>query len=297
VKNVLVIGGYGVIGSELVLALMKLGYYVMVVDNLSNNVTQVKCNQFLKEDIENLDFTSLNKIPDIVFHLASESRPTYFESKYKDIVNTNVNGTMKLIEFLENENPNCKVFYASSSEVYGYNDNLLFENDNLVTNTNYKRNIYSISKMLSESLLINSKLDWIILRFFNVYSPMFRNDDNKIIPVIIKSIRNKSSIPIFGNGNRTRTFTSIKDVIYIILLILNNFDKTKKQIFNVSSNETLTINEVIQIAEKIAKTKIRKTYHKEREGEPVNRKPDITKIKNLGYNQIQSISDFFSEVF
>ena len=183
---------------------------------------------------------------DCVFHLGAQAGVRYSLINPEKYFDTNIIGFSNIIQ-------NCikrkikKVFYASSSSVYG--DLKTFPlSENLKLNP---KNIYSMSKKINEQIALivsNSfNLDLIGLRFFTVYGPWGRPD--MFLMKFLNSIYNEKNFYLFNKGNHTRDFTYIDDVI----LIMNNLLKKKlkgHQIFNICSNRPIHLSKIISCIKK-----------------------------------------------
>lgn len=278
--NILVIGGSGFIGTQLSKKLLELSHEVTVLDDLSNSlIPSLDLNSkytFVYGKVEEINSVLDITVFDVVFHLASESRPLMFSSSWEKIISTNVTG---LLEINKSIHPKTKLIYASTSEVYGTNNSLLNEDLSCVINTKHQRNVYSISKMLSENILHNNpELNWNIVRFFNVYGPENRDDDTKIIPMIINAIKEDRHFAICGSGKQIRSYTYIDDAIDALILIMNENNR-KHEIYNIGSGDYFSIEQLIRIIRNFVP--INTVYINERKGEPFTRKVDSKKIKTL----------------
>ena len=277
--NILIIGGCGFIGKQLTKSLLEDSNSVTVLDDLSNSLLPSFDNYYeytfiygkVEEINSLLDITEF----DVVYHLASESRPLMFTKSVEKIISTNITGLLEIVKCIH---PRTKLIYASTSEVYGNNEHLLNEDNASIVNTKHQRNVYSISKMLAENILQNNKqLNWGIVRFFNVYGPENRNDDTKIIPMIIKALKNDEHFKICGSGQQVRSFTYIDDAVDALKLIMK--DGRHHETYNIGSGDYFSIEQVIRMVKQF--TPINTIRIPARRGEPFVRKVDSKKIKTL----------------
>jgi len=283
-KKILIFGGAGFIGSQLTLNYLKKGDHVTVIDDCSNALERkiyyfktFTNYTFINNKVEKiLDIKLPKNNYDVIYHLASESRPLMFGQKYDRIISSNVTGLLNIVQYIKGYSPDSKLVYASTSEIYGENDNELKEDMSAVINTKYPRNVYAISKMLAESILQNNlNINWNIVRFFNAYGPENRDDDTKVIPSIIHAIKNKETFKICGTGEQTRSFTYIDDIINGLNLISTS--KQKNETYNLGMNEAFSINELVDFVKKYKELDV--VYIPERKGEPFNRLTDCHKAK------------------
>lgn len=260
--KILITGAAGFIGFNFINFLLKKNknIHVIGVDNLNDYYSVIlkrkrlqslktfKKFKFYKLDISN--FEDLNKIfknekIDVIFNFAAQAGVRYsilHPKKYNDY---NIVGFFNLIELSRLHNIR-KIFYASSSSVYGdSNDFPLKENLKL-----RPKNIYALSKKINEEMaeLYSNlyKIKMTGLRFFTVYGEWGR-PDMFIMKYIIASIKN-SYFYLNNFGNHSRDFTYIKDVNNILYLLLRKSGAKKNhQIFNVCSSSPQKITKIIKI--------------------------------------------------
>lgn len=285
-KKILIFGGAGFIGNQLTEKYLKAGHHVTVVDDCSNAleeriyVHQTYANyKFMGAKIENiLEINFPHYSYDIIYHLASESRPLKFQEKYDKIVSANIFGLTELLVWMKRFSPNARLIYASTSEVYGENTRKLSEETPCIINTKYARNVYATAKMLAETMLQNEQdINWNIVRFFNVYGPNFRGDDTKIVPMLMKAIKYNHEFEICGNGNQTRSYTHIDDVIDGLVKLGDA--KCKHEIFNLGTERDYSIEEIILFVLEYFALKYK--HIPARAGEPVYRLSDSSKAKRI----------------
>lgn len=288
-KNILIIGGAGYIGTALTKKHSSIGDFVYVLDDMSNPLFIHKDSQqtypsnvkFIEGDISTILFHFSDINFDVIYHLASESRPTKFSEKYSDIIHSNITGILRIIGYIrDNKIENsCRLVYASTSEVYGEGQGSLREDDTLSLNPIYERNCYSISKIMAENILQNEKgLNWNIVRFFNVYGGQFDISDTKVIPTLKRCVENDDTFEICGDGNQTRSFTYIDDIVDGLLLTATT--EHYHEIFNLGLDSQITINDLVSLV-KIYYPELKVKYVDGRAGEPRYRLPDNTKAYEM----------------
>ena len=280
--NILVTGGAGFIGSHLVEKLIQNKHSVIVIDNLKtgrkqnlNNVIENKKFKFVKYDIT--DKKKLNKYfrkIDIVFHLAAlaeivpsiENPDEYFE--------TNVAGTLNVLEASKKNNVK-KIIYAASSSCYGLPKKFP---------TSEKENIdcrypYALTKHLGEQMILHwskvFKINAISLRLFNVYGPRSRTSGTygAVFGVFLAQKFAKKPFTVVGDGKQKRDFTYVSDVVDCF--IKSGFSKLSDQIFNVGTGKAKSINSLV----KLLKGEV--VYIPKRPGEPDITQANINKIKTF----------------
>lgn len=286
-NKVLITGGAGAIGSNLVNHLINLKCKVVIIDNLSSGFkfNLNKKSLFIKGSItENIKLKRAFEIePEIVFHLtANFANQNSVDNPKKDLA-TNGMGTLKLLEF-SIKNDVKRFIYASSSCVYKYMNTR-------ETSTNFSYNTpYAITKLLGERYVnyFNDMygLKTTILRYFNSYGPgevpgRYRN----VIPNFIFLAMQKKPLPITGTGNETRDFTYVTDVIKATIMATEN-NKAVGETFNVGTGMETKIVDIANKINKITRNQAGiKFIERRRWDYTIKRKANIKKMKMmLGYN-------------
>ena len=267
--NILVTGCAGFIGFHLCENLKSSKYNIIGIDNLNNYyskkykkkrlaILKKKKNfKFLRLDIS--DYKKLDKLFkknkfDIVVNLAAQAGVRYSIKKPKEYVQSNINGFFNIIE-LSRIWKIKKIFYASSSSVYGEKNVFpLKENQ-----TTHPKNIYSFSKKSNEemaSIYSNFyKMKFIGLRFFTIYGEWGRPD--MLILKYISCIQNKKTFYLNNYGNHFRDFTYINDAIKQMLALLKKNFNQNHEIFNICSNRPISLKLIIkQINNKLGQPKL-----------------------------------------
>jgi UDP-glucose 4-epimerase len=256
-NNILITGAAGFIGSNLSSALLERNYRVIAVDNLSqgslNNIREeLNHPNFRFEKIDVRDFDSLMKVSDdvsIIVHLAAFKIPRYGNAKDTLLINTK--GTENVLEVARNKG--CKVILGSTSDVYGKNPELTFNEESALVmgSTKVARWSYAVSKMYDEHLCFAYSDEYgipvVILRFFGGYGPR-QNLTWWGGPqsVFINAALDRKPISIHGDGQQTRTFTYITDIVNCIILAMEN-EKAAGEIFNVGYTSEISIIELARL--------------------------------------------------
>ena len=279
-KNVLVTGGAGFIGSHLVDELVKRKYNVYVIDNLSNgkmknleeSLNKIK---FINDDINNIYKykKKLSKI-DYCIHLAALADIVPSITNPDEYYHSNVSGTFNIINFLKNYRIK-KFIYIASSSCYGIPSTKK-------TNENSKIDIrypYALTKKLGEDLSMHwnkvYNFPTISLRLFNVYGLRSRTSGTygAVLGVFLKQKLSHKPLTIVGNGQQTRDFIYVSDVVSAIIKSMNS--KIKGEVFNIGSGKTHSIN---YLAKLIGGKKI---FIPKRPGEPDSTHANIQKAKKF----------------
>jgi len=289
-SRVIVTGGAGFIGSHLTEELVRRGYQVIILDNLSkgrmSNIEPVLKNgsaEFVQGDITNLPL--LRKLfsgADYVFHQAAiPSVPFSIKSPITSH-NANINGTLNVLLAAKDKGVK-KVVYASSSSVYGDSPTLPKVED-MIPNP---LSPYAVTKLTGEYYCKVFQdiygFDTVSLRYFNVYGP--RQDPNSPYAAVISlfinnALAGKSPI-IFGNGEQSRDFTFVKDVAEANILAA---ERNATGIFNLGSSQRVTINRLAQLVFKlVGNSTIEPVYKDSRPGDIMHSLADISKARTFGY--------------
>lgn len=263
-EKILVTGVAGFIGSHLLDKLLAAGHQVVGIDNLSmgklaniahhfNN----KAFKFLQRDItDKATFADLKDDFDCIVHLAAFKIPRY--GKAIDTLKINYQGTENVLELARELN--CKCVLASTSDVYGRNPKLPFnEDDNSVLGSSkVARWSYAVSKLFDEHLAFAYQESYdfpvVILRFFGSYGPRHHLSWwGGPQSVFIEEILNGGEIQIHGDGLQTRSFTYISDTVAGIYAATVK-PEANGEIFNIGSNHEITILELAKTIKRLSDT-------------------------------------------
>jgi UDP-glucose 4-epimerase len=296
--RILVTGGAGFIGSHLCERLISDGHTVVAIDNFS---TGIKSNLGILERSQNftlvegsiLDTKILNplvKEVDYVFHLAAAVGVFNIVKNPLASLLTNIRGTENVLEAAHGTN--TPVFLTSSSEVYGKNisDSLKESDDRILGSPITLRWSYSEAKAIDESLayayFVEKQLETRIVRFFNTVGPRQLGAYGMVVPRFVKAALSNEPITIYGDGNQTRCFAHVYDVVDAVIAIA--FAKnTIGKVINIGNNFEISINDLAKkiIAQTGSKSKIVYVPYEEAYGhgfEDMERRvPNIDLIKQL----------------
>ena len=279
--RIVVTGGAGFIGSNLVDELIRLKHNVIVIDNLSTGrIDNIKNNlkkiNFFKIDIsKKKNIFKLNKIfknVDCIYHLAgladivpSIENPTrYYE--------TNVTGTLNVLQ-ASKLNKIKKFIYAASASCYGKSP-ILPTDEKCKIYTEYP---YALTKNLGEKLVLHWKkiynLNSSSFRFFNVYGPRSRTSGayGAVFGIFLSQKINKKPFTIVGDGKQTRDFIHVSDLVNA--LVLASKRSKSGEIYNIGSGKETSVNRIAQL---IGGKKI---FIPKRPGEPQRSLANINKAK------------------
>ena len=256
-KTIVITGGLGFIGSNLINILSKKNYFIINIDkvtyasNFNNISSNIKNYKFYKQDINNQNFIKkiLDKYnPSLIFNLAAETHVDRSIDGPKQFINSNIYGVFNLLEVIRKFKKKIKLIHVSTDEVYG---DIINNKSSKESDAYNPSSPYSASKA-SGDLLIKSyvrtyKIPAIITNCCNNYGP--NQYPEKLIPTIIYKIVNNKPITIYGNGRNIREWIHVEDHCSALIKIseqgilgdnynigsgieLNNIDIVKKIIYS-----------------------------------------------------------------
>jgi len=302
--NILLTGGAGFIGSHLVTALLndRRVTSVKVLDNLEtgrlSNLAAVKDDsrfRFIEGDIRNeaLCMDAAKGVDIIVHQAALGSVPR----SVADPITThavNATGTLHVFQAAR-VNRVKRIVYASSSSVYGNHPGLPKVEDV----TGFPLSPYAVSKVMNETYATVFarlyQMEFIGLRYFNVYGPgqSPAGPYAAVIPLFIKAFLTNQSPVINGNGEISRDFTYVDDVVQANLLAMFTEDAGAiNQVYNIAKGEKTTLNELYALLQQISGKNINAIYGPQRPGDISHSLADISKAKTvLGYRPQTTVAE------
>jgi dTDP-glucose 4,6-dehydratase len=306
-KTVIVTGGLGFIGSNLINILNSKDYFIINIDklsyasNLKNINSNIKNYKFYKEDINNKNFFKniLNKYnPSIIYNLAAETHVDRSIDGPTNFINSNILGVFNILESIKNHKNKIKLIQISTDEVYGD----IKKNCKSKENDAYNPSSPYAASKASGDLLIKSyirtyKLNAIITNCCNNYGP--NQYPEKLIPTIIYNLIKNKSIPIYGNGKNIREWIYVKDHCNALIKI-SKYGKSGEN-YNIGSgvvfNNIEITKKIISIFNNINNNIVPRSiiyFTKDRPGHDLRYCLDSSKIKKL--KKWESTSDFESKI-
>jgi len=292
-KTIIVTGGLGFIGSNLINILNKKNYFIINIDkvnyssnfeNISNNIKNYK---FYKQDINNQNVITkiLNKYnPSLIFNLAAETHVDRSIDGPKEFIKSNILGVFNLLEAIRVYKKKIKLIHVSTDEVYGdiRKNKKSKEIDAYNPSSPYAASKAS-SDLIIKSYIRTYKLPAIITNCCNNFGP--NQYPEKLIPTIIYKIINKEPIPIYGKGGNIREWIYVKDHCNALIKIAEK--GTIGENYNIGSevilNNIQIANKIISIFKKITDSKnIKSKIHfvRDRPGHDLRYCLDSSKIRN-----------------
>jgi len=299
--NIFITGGTGFIGLHLIHYLSKQGDKITVFDNFNNSSNTINLTGFnikiIKGDI--LDYSllskSLNNI-ETVIHLAAQISVTDSIKDSNTTMKVNIDGTQNVLDAcLEN---NIKNFIAiSTAAVFGNLDTILTENSKTDPISPYGKSKLMMEKKITD-FSKKHNFNSIILRFFNLYgsgqSPQYAG----VITKFLASIRENKPLEIYGNGNQTRDFIHIDDVVECIRLAIKNINEKTGKIYNVGSGKSTSILELANILLKLSGKTLSINFKPEIKGDIFHSQTSIALVKKeLGFEPKISLQKGLSRFF
>ncbi|MEY4432793.1 MAG: hypothetical protein RLZZ44_923 [Bacteroidota bacterium] len=312
--RILVTGGSGFVGSHLAEKLLEDGHSVVVLDNLSTshfkNLEKISNHPSFKFiDGSVLDTTKLEELisnTDYIFHLAAAVGVFNIVQKPLDSLLVNIRGTENILELANKFK--LPVLITSSSEVYGKNskDSLSETDDRIIGSPTILRWSYSEAKAIDESLAMAyfeaHSLPIRIVRFFNTVGPRQVGNYGMVVPRFVQMALNNEPITIYGDGNQTRCFGHIYDVVDGLIKVAFS-EKTIGQVVNIGNNKEISIlNLAKRIIEKTnSKSDLKFVDYKDAYGDSFEdmdrRVPNINLIKELtGWEPVRNLDQIIEDV-
>jgi UDP-glucose 4-epimerase len=304
--RILVTGGAGFIGSHLVDALINSGYEVVVFDNLWTGKIEYleghmrnSAFRFVEGDVR--DGHAVSKALDggeVVFHLAAITSVPYSVKNPRVTREVNVAGTRNLLEASLRSHVERFVF-VSSCAVYGEPEYLPIDESHPLRPVSP----YAESKLEAERVCKAFEeehgLGTVVFRLFNVYGLRMRRDQySGVISCFIERLKAEKSPVIYGDGEQTRDFVHVSDVVRAMMLALEN-DNAMGKTFNIGSGKPTTIKSLAQLLIDIVGAKgVKPVYRRARVGDIRHSYSDISRVKDvLGFEPRFSLKEGLLTLF
>lgn len=285
-KNIVVTGGAGFLGSHLCKSLIDDDNFVIIIDNLcTGNIENIKhlpknSYEFINHDVTNkFDFLDkYNKI-DEIYNLASPASPPTYQIDKVGTFKTNILGAMYVLELARVFG--SKVFQASTSEVYG--DPLVHPQTESYwgnVNTIGPRSCYDESKRAVETLMTDYHNQYGVVvkiaRIFNTYGENLNPLDGRVVSNFITQALNNEPITLYGDGTQTRSFCYVSDLIAGFRALMDNTSDNFCHPVNLGNPVEFTMLELAEIILNLTDSKSELVYRPLPVDDPRQRKPDIT---------------------
>ena len=283
-KQILVTGGAGFIGSHLCARLLEEGNYVICLDNYFtgsvNNILHLEKNPYF--ELVRHDITSPYSAEiDEIYNLACPASPVYYQVDPIQTVKTSVMGAINMLGLAKRKK--AKILQASTSEVYGDP----FEHPQTESywgnvNPIGPRSCYDEGKRCAETLFMDyhrqNDVRVKIIRIFNTYGPCMSPNDGRVVSnFIVQALQNKD-ITIYGDGTQTRSFQYVDDLIEGMVRMMNTGDDFTGPV-NIGNPGEFSMLELAELIIKLTETKSKIVLRPLPGDDPKQRKPDISLAK------------------
>lgn len=287
-KKVIITGVAGFIGSHLADRFIEKGYYVIGIDNFitgkEENIAHLKDNNyfhFIEKDLgKEYDF---DIDTNIILNLASPASPVDYFKKPIETLRVNALGTLNMLKLAKEKN--AVFVQASTSEVYGDPEVHPQREDYFgYVNPTGIRSVYDEGKRYAEALSMAFFREFgvkvRIVRIFNTFGPRMKDDDGRVIPNFITQALRNEPLTIYGDGNQTRSYCYVDDLIEGIYRIATKED-INGMIFNLGNPEEYTILETAKIIKELTNSHSELKFLPPLQDDPKRRCPDISKAKSV----------------
>lgn len=285
-KRVLITGAAGFLGSHLCDRFIKEGYRVVAMDNLlTGNIKNIEHLFPLPEfEYYHHDVTKFVHVPgklDYILHFASPASPIDYLKMPIQTLKVGSLGTHNLLGLAKDKQ--ARILVASTSEVYG--DPVVHpQTEEYWGNVNPvgPRGVYDEAKRFMESITMAYHnfhgVDTRIIRIFNTYGPRMRLDDGRALPAFMSQALTGQDLTVFGDGSQTRSFCYVSDLVDgIYRLLLSDYHMP----VNIGNPTEISLKEFAEEILALTGSKQKIVYHPLPKDDPKQRKPDITKAKEI----------------
>jgi dTDP-glucose 4,6-dehydratase len=284
--NVLIAGGSGFIGSHLCDFFLKEGHSVIAVDNFitgsKKNIEHLFDNKkfrFIEHDV--IERLKIDEKIDAILHFASPASPVFYLKYPIETLKVGSYATHNLLELARKNN--ARFLMASTSEVYG-DPAEHPQKESYWGNVNSigPRSVYDEAKRYSEAVTMayhtHYGLETRIVRIFNTYGERMMADDGRVIPNFINQALKNEPITVYGDGNQTRSFCYVSDLVSGIykLLLSDEIEPV-----NLGNPLEFTLKDFALYIKKMLASSSEIVYKILPQDDPKQRQPDITKAKNI----------------
>jgi dTDP-glucose 4,6-dehydratase len=285
-KRILITGAAGFLGSHLCDRFIKEGYHVIGMDNLiTGNIKNIE-HLFPLKDFEyyHHDVSRFVHVPgklDYILHFASPASPIDYLKMPIQTLKVGSLGTHNLLGLAKEKK--ARMLIASTSEVYG-DPTVHPQPEEYWGNVNPvgPRGVYDEAKRFQEAITMAYHnfhgVETRIIRIFNTYGPRMRLDDGRALPAFMSQALNGEDLTMFGDGSQTRSFCYVDDLVEgIYRLLLSDYHLP----VNIGNPQEITLLQFAEEVLKLIDTKSKIIFLPLPTDDPKQRKPDITKAKNI----------------
>lgn len=285
-KRILVTGGAGFLGSHLCEQLVAQGDFVYCLDNFHTGSKSNIAHLMAAPNFELLEHDIIQPLSlriDEIYNLACPASPIHYQSDPVKTVRTNVQGAINMLDLaLENS---ARILQSSTSEVYG-DPEVHPQSEEYWGKVNPIgiRSCYDEGKRCAETLFFDYHRQHgvriKVARIFNTYGPRMHQNDGRVVSNFIVQLLTNSEITIFGDGSQTRSFCYVDDLIRGLIKLMNTPDDVIGPI-NLGNPTEFSIKELANQVINLTGKSSRISFHKLPSDDPRQRKPDITKAREI----------------
>ena len=289
-ETALITGVAGFIGSSLAEKLLKDNFKVVGIDSFTNyysprikeknieNCLKHPNFSLIRQDLDTLDLSTAVEKVEYFFHLSAQPGVrASWGKEFSTYVKNNISVTQKILESLKNNSDLKKFVFASSSSVYGAQSNIMNEESSLTRPVSP----YGVTKLAAENLanlyFKNYGVPTISLRYFTVYGPKQRPD--MALTRFFYSIIKEKKLTIFGNGEQTRDFTYIDDIVNATINTATS--DHVGEILNIGGGSVFSLMHIIEFMKEITEKELEIDFKKEQKGDVKHTSADISKSERL----------------
>jgi len=299
-KKILITGGAGFIGSHLCEKLLKQGNQVICLDNFFTgskknieHLLDTKNFNLIEHDVEKPYQIEVDQI----YNLACPAAPIWYQKDPVKTIRTNVLGAINALDLAKKLN--CPVLQASTSEVYG-DPKVHPQTEDYWGNVNSigERACYDEGKRCAETLFFDyyreQGVKIKVVRIFNTYGPRMAIEDGRVVSNFIIQALQGNDITIYGDGNQTRSFCYINDLVSGLVTMMNYQDFVGP--VNLGNPKEFTIRQLANKIVKLTNSVSRIVFKDLPADDPVRRKPDISLAQNkLNWQPLVSLDNGLKE--
>ncbi len=294
IRNI-VTGGAGFLGSHLIDRLLSRGEEVVCLDNYFTGVKSNLKKWFSSNNLEIIRHDITQPIlleADRIWHLACPASPVHYQNNPLKTAKTSFLGTYNMLGLAKRLK--ARLLFASTSEIYG-NPLVHPQNETYFGNVNPigPRSCYDEGKRIAETLCFDyqrmHEVDTRVVRIFNTYGPRMLPEDGRVVSNFIVSALTGKPITIYGDGNQTRSFCFVDDLIDGLTLLMNS---EYKYPVNLGNPNELKVRELADLVIKKTNNNGQIIYKNLPQDDPIKRKPDISIAKkNLNWEPKIELSE------
>ena len=279
-KRTLVTGGAGFLGSFLCEELLDQGHEVIALDNFytgsRKNISHLLDHpsfELIRHDIVEPILLEV----DWIFNMACPASPIHYQYNPVKTVKTSVMGNINMLGLAKRVR--ARILQASTSEVYG-DPEIHPQQESYWGSVNPigLRSCYDEGKRVAETLMMDyhrqNQVDIKLVRIFNTYGPRMHINDGRVVSNFIVAALKEEPLEIFGDGEQTRSFCYVSDLIDVILKMMNKDDFIGP--VNIGNPGEFTIRELAEKILKLTGSRSKIQVRQERSDDPVRRRPDIS---------------------